>query len=555
MKVIIIGGVAGGATTAARLRRLNENIQITIYEKSGYISYANCGLPYFIGDVITSKSALTLQTPESFKDRFNIDVFVNHEVISINRKKKEIVIKDLLNNKEIIDTYDKLVIATGANPIIPNIEGKELGLTLKNIEDAYKMYDYIKENNVKDALVIGGGFIGLEVIENLRNKNINVTLIEKGSQVLPQVDVELIPIVHEELIKNNVKLKFNKEIAGLFKENGKIVAKFIDKETIKTDMVVFAIGVLPASKLAADCGLVLGIKSSIKVNRYLRTSCKNVYACGDVISIKNLLTENYECIPLAGPANKQARVVANNLAGIKEEYKGTIGTSIIKVFDNVVGFTGLNERQAKGLGYNYDKIYISPNNHASYYPSSEILNMKVMFDKDTYKVLGAQIIGKDGVDKKIDILSFAIFNNISLFDLKDIDFAYAPPFNSAKDPINMISFVLDNLKNNIVNQFFMEDIPNLSKDKNVLFLDVRTVKEYKKCHIKNSVNIPVDELRKRISEVDKTKEIYLICLSGVRSYIASRILSAYGCTSYNLSGGFRLVELNKEKYLSYLESE
>lgn len=539
MKTIIIGGVAGGATCAARLRRLDEYMKITMYEKSGYISYANCGLPYYIGGVIEDKMELTLQTPQSFKARFNVDVKVNCEVIKIDPKNKEVIIKDLINNKEFKDNYDKLVIATGANAIIPNISGKEYGFVIKNVEDTFLIDNYIKENKVKKAVVVGGGFIGLEMVENLVHKGIAVTLVERASQVLLPIDYEMASFIHNELRVNKVNLKLNKELVSINKENGVFKVNLADEE-IDSDLVVFALGVRPNSSLASDIGLNLGIKNSIKVNKYLETSIKDIYACGDVVEIKNHLTNEDSLFSLAGPANKQARIVADNICGLKREYKGALGTSIIKCFNYDVAFVGLNERSIKEKNIKYNKIYLSPNNHASYYPNSSPLNIKILFSLPEYKILGAQIIGSNGVDKRIDILSLAIYNNIPLVMLKDVDFAYAPPYSSAKDPINMAAFIADNLVLGKLKQFYIEDIKSLLILNDGFFLDVRTKKEYEAGHIEGFINFPLDELRQNVPNIPKNKKIYVMCQSALRSYIACKILSNLGYDCYNLAGGYRL---------------
>lgn len=539
MKTIIIGGVAGGATCAARLRRLDEYMKITMYEKSGYISYANCGLPYYIGGVIENKMELTLQTPQSFKARFNVDVKVNCEVIKIDPKNKEVIIKDLINNKEFKDNYDKLVIATGANAIIPNISGKEYGFVIKNLEDTFLIDNYIKENKVKKAVVVGGGFIGLEMVENLVHKGIAVTLVERASQVLLPIDYEMASFIHNELRANKVNLKLNKELVSINKENGVFKVNLADEE-IDSDLVVFALGVRPNSSLASDIGLNLGIKKSIKVNKYLETSIKDIYACGDVVEIKNHLTNEDSLFSLAGPANKQARIVADNICGLKREYKGALGTSIIKCFNYDVAFVGLNERSIKEKNIKYNKIYLSPNNHASYYPNRSPLNIKILFSLPEYKILGAQIIGSNGVDKRIDILSLAIYNNIPLVMLKDVDFAYAPPYSSAKDPINMAAFIADNLVLGKLKQFYIEDIKSLLILNDGFFLDVRTKKEYEAGHIEGFINFPLDELRQNVPNIPKNKKVYVMCQSALRSYIACKILSNLGYDCYNLAGGYRL---------------
>ena len=536
MKVIIIGGVAGGATCATRLRRLNEKIDITIYEKSGYVSYANCGLPYYLGNIIKDKNKLTLQTPKSFKERFNVDVFVNHEVLKVDIKNKEVIVKDLINNKIFNDKYDKLVISTGAKPIIPNIEGKELGLCLKNVEDTFKIEKYLKEKKVKKALVVGAGFIGLEVVDNLCHLGIDVTLVEMQNQVLTPLDIEMSSFIKNELIANNIKLLLNKTLNSLKEENGAIKAIFNNCEDY-FDLVVFALGVSPETSFLKDSGLKLGLKDGIVVNDKLETNICDIYACGDAVIINNLINNKDSLISLAGPANKQARIIADNIYGLNSIYKGGIGTSILKIFNLNCAFVGLNEKYLKNNNIKYNKIYLSPNNHASYYPNSHPLIIKILFNLE-YEILGAQVIGKDMVDKTIDILALAIYKKINLLELQDIDFAYAPPFNSAKAPINMASYIASNIRLGLVKQYDIFDVEKLIKEKDVILLDVRTKEEYERGHIKNYINIPLDDLRCNLSSLDKTKKIYVMCQSALRSYLACRILANLGYDCANLAGGY-----------------
>lgn len=553
MKTIIIGGVAGGATCAARLRRLDEKMSITIIEKTGFISYANCGLPYFLGEVIKDKKELTLQTKESFKARYNVDVLLRHEALNIDRLNKKVLVKNLDTNIEFSLDYDYLVLATGAEAIIPNIKGSELALTLKTVEDTFKIDNYIKEHNVKNAVVVGGGFIGLEVAENLKVRGLDVTLVEKQNQVLAPLDKEMANFVHNNLRRHNIKLLLVKEVVSLTRDFGVTKVNFVD-DKIEADLVIFALGVRPNSSLGMKSGLTLGLKNSIKVDSYLRTSDKAIFACGDVIEVKNSVSDMPSLISLAGPANKQARIVASNICGHKVKYEGALGTSIIKLFDKTIAFTGLNEKTLKYLNYNYNKIYLSPNNHASYYPGSETMTLKIMFKKDDYKILGAQIVGSTGVDKRIDILALAISKHISLLDLKDIDFAYAPPYGSAKDPINMASFIADNLATNTLQQVFLEDVLDSLYNPNIFFLDVRTKKEYSRGHIKNFINIPLDTLRENLTKIPNDKKIYCLCQSALRSYIACSLLKGYGYDTYNIAGGYLLYEesfLDKESKNTY----
>lgn len=541
MKVIIVGGVAGGATAAARIRRLDEKAEIKIFERTGYVSYANCGLPYYIGGEITDSEELTLQTPESFKERFNIDVFVKHEVIKINKEKKTVLVKDLTKNYVFEESYDKLLLAPGARPILPEVVGarNKLIFTLRTVEDTFEIFNYIKSNNIKTATVVGGGFIGLEMVENLTRQKINVNLIQKGDHILNPIDFDMASFLHAELRKNGVNLLLNKNVTGFKEVKGKTVTILEEGEEIESQMVILAIGVLPETNLARDAGLVLGEKNSIVVNEKMETSEKDIYAVGDAVCIKHIVTGNRAVISLAGPANKQGRVVADNICGRNSKFIGGLGSSVLKLFDLTVGMVGLNETQLKRLGVSYEKVILSPANHATYYPGARAMTMKVLFESRTEKILGAQIVGFDGVDKRIDVIATAMFNNMKASDLKDLDLAYAPPYSSAKDPVNMAGFIIDNIVLGTVKQFYFEDIKNLRQDKNAILLDARTEGEFKRAHAEGFVNIPVDSLRKELHKLDKQKKIYVMCQSGLRSYIAARILVQNGFDAYNFAGGFR----------------
>lgn len=551
MKVIIIGGVAGGASCAARLRRLNENAEIIIYEKTNYISYANCGLPYYIGDVIKEESSLTLSTPSSFKKRFNIDVFVNHEVLKIDSLKKQVIVKDLINNTEFVNSYDKLVIATGAKAIKPNfyLEDERV-FTLKTVEDAIKIKEYIKNNTVNNAAIIGGGFIGLEMSENLKSLGLDVALIEGKDHVLNNLDFDIASFVHNNLIKNDIKLYLNTFVDKLIRVNNKIQVIFQDKSIKEFDIIVCSIGVRPESLLGKDIGLELGINNLIKVNEHMETSINDIYAVGDVVEVKNFITCDNSQISLAGPANKQGRIAADNICGIKSTYKGSLASSIIKVFDLSVATTGINEETCKRLNINYEKVIFTSSSHANYYPGGKSLTSKIIYNKDNLDILGGQIIGYDSVDKRIDVLATAIFSKLKATNLKDLDLSYAPPYSTAKDPINMAGFIIENIEQNLVKQFYYEDINNLRKE-DVILLDTRTKTEYERGHAEGFMHIPLDELRNRLTELDKSKPIYVMCQSGLRSYIATRILCQSGFNAYNFAGGYLLYSsVEKSKCLT-----
>lgn len=550
MKYIVIGGVAAGASFACRLRRLDEFAEIKIYEQSNFVSYANCGLPYFVSNVIDDQKQLTLQSPESLKSRFNIDVFVNSKVIKIDKEKKQITILNLKNKTTFIDNYDKLIIATGANAIKIADNNKRI-FELKNVEDSVKLKNTIIDNNYRTAIVLGGGFIGLEIADNLKLSGLDVTLIEGSNHVLANLDYEMASFVHNEIRKNNIKLLLNSYVNKVNTLNDSVEVCLKNNKVIKGDILIQAIGVRPNSELAKDAKLDLSLKDSVKVDDLFTTSDKDIYAVGDVSAVKSIIDDEINYVPLAAIANKEGRFLADNLILNKSEEVKSNLTSILKIFDLSVASTGYNEEVLKRKNINYDKIYLFPNNHASYYPNYSTLNIKILFNKENYDILGAQIIGKDGVDKRVDVLSMAIRFHINGLSLKDVELSYAPPFGSAKDPINMIGFMLNNLKDNLVRQFYLEDLDKIIKDKNAILLDVRDEYEYKHGCIYNSINIPLNSLRKNLNKLDKNKTYYLICYSALRSYYAYRILSQYGYNCYHLAGGYRLYNSVK-KDLDYL---
>lgn len=540
MKVIIVGGVAGGASAAARLRRLDETAEITMYERSGYISYANCGLPYYVGGVITNQSDLTLQTPQSFYNRFRVNVKVLHEVIDINVNDKTITVKNLASGEIFTDSYDKLVLSTGAKALKPNLKGvdEEGVFTLRTVEDTLKIHNYVKEKNVKTAVVVGGGFIGLETAENLARLGISVTIVEAVSQVMGVLDEDMVSQVHALIKANGIKLALGSKIVSL--ENKKCL---LDNESvIDADVILLAMGVVPDTSLI-NGKLNTGIKGSIIVNEKMETSVKDVYAVGDAVEVKHFITGKPSLISLAGPANKQGRIVADNIAGLNSKYDGSMGTSVLKLFDMTIASTGINEKTAKALGYDYDKVILSPASHAGYYPGGKVMTMKVLFDKSENKLLGAQIVGFDGVDKRIDVIATSIKANLKATDLAELELAYAPPYSSAKDPVNMAGFIIENVITGKVKQFYFDDVAKLQKDDDAFLLDTRTPMEYSLGHADGFTNIPVDELRERIGELPKNKTIYVMCQSGLRSYVATRILQGYGFKAYNFAGGYRFYSM------------
>ena len=544
MKVVIVGGVAVGATAAARIRRLDEHAEITIFERTGYISYANCGLPYYIGDVITDSEELILQTSESFFSRFRVNVKIHHEVIAIHTERKTVSVKNLETNEIFEESYDKLILSPGAKPIRPKIIGANSDklLTLRTVEDTFKIKAYIKERNPKSVVLVGGGFIGLELAENMRELGMDVTVVEYAKQLMSPFDADMASFIHNELRKHGVRLVLGRAVEGLEEADGGVKVLLKDDAPLHADMVVLAIGVTPDTALAKEAGLELGIKGAIVVNDRMETSVPDIYAAGDAVQVKNSVTGEDALISLAGPANKQGRIIADNICGLDSRYHGSQGSSVIKVFDMTAALTGINERSAKAAGLDADTVILSPMSHAGYYPGGKVMTMKVVFEKDTYRLLGAQIVGYEGVDKRIDVLATAIRAGMKATDLKDLDLAYAPPYSSAKDPVNMAGFMIDNIANGVLKQWHLEDADKLPRDGSVTLLDTRTATEYSRGHIEGFRNIPVDELRERLDEVEKGKPVYVICQSGLRSYIASRILEGNGYTAYNFAGGFRFYD-------------
>ena len=543
MKVVIVGGVAGGATAAARIRRLDEHAEIVVFERSGYISYANCGLPYYIGGVIEDPEDLTLQTPESFYRRFRIHMKVHHEVIAIHPDRKTVSVKNLETGAVLEESYDKLLLSPGAKAVWPNLPGMESKklFTLRTVEDTFRIKEFVDANKPKSAVMVGGGFIGLEVAENLRELGIEVTIVQRPKQLMNPFDADMASFIHNEVRKHGVKLALGYSVEG-FVENGTGIDVLLKENApLHTDMVVLAIGVTPESALARDAGLALGIKNSILVNDRMETSVPDIYAVGDAVQVKHYVSGEDTLIALAGPANKQGRIAADNICGGDSRYLGSQGSSVIKVFDLTAAATGFNETNARKSGLEADTVILSPMSHAGYYPGGKVMTMKVVFEKGTYRLLGAQIVGYDGVDKRIDVLATAIHAGLKATELKDLDLAYAPPYSSAKDPVNMAGFMIDNISKGL-KQWHLADVEKLPRDGSVTLLDTRTVGEYSRGHLEGFRNIPVDELRERISELESNKPVYVVCQSGLRSYIATRILEGYGFEAYNFAGGFRFYD-------------
>ena len=544
MKVVIIGGVAGGATAAARLRRLNETAEIVVFERSGHVSYANCGLPYYIGGVIEEPEALTLQTPESFFARFRVDMRVRHEVTAIHPDKKTVSVKALETGEEYEEHYDKLILSPGASPTQPRLPGVgiEKVFTLRTVEDTFRMKDYINAHHPKSVVLAGGGFISLELAENLRELEIEVTIVQRPKQLMNPFDPDMAAFIHGEARRHGIRLALGHTVEGFAERDGGVDVLLKDADPLHADMVVLAIGVTPDTALAQEAGLELGLKGSIVVNDRMETSVPDIYAVGDAVQVKHYVTGQDAVISLAGPANKQGRIAADNICGGDSRYLGSQGSSVIKVFDLTAASTGVNETNAKKAGLDVDTVILSPMSHAGYYPGGKLMTMKVVFETGTYRLLGAQIVGYEGVDKRIDVLATAIHAGLTAIQLKDLDLAYAPPYSSAKDPVNMAGFMVENLASGVVKQFHIEDVNALPHDGSVTLLDVRTPQEYAGGHIKGFRNIPVDELRERLDEVEQGKPVYVICQSGLRSYIACRILAGYCYEAYNFAGGFRFYD-------------
>lgn len=544
MKVVIVGGVAGGATAAARIRRLEENAEIIVFERSGYVSYANCGLPYYIGGVITDPGDLTLQTPESFRRRFQIDMRVHHEVISIHPERKSVTVRNLETGESFEESYDKLLLSPGAKPTRPPLHGQTLDslFTLRTVEDTLRIRNFVEKRKPKSVVLAGGGYIGLELAENLRDLGLQVTIVQRPKQLLTPFDPDMAAFVHSAMRKKGIHLLLGCQVDGFEAQEGGLKVLLKDRDPLIADMGILAIGVTPDTDLAKDAGIALGIKGSILVNDRMETSLPDIYAVGDAVEVHHFITGKKTLISLAGPANKQGRIAADNICGRNSTFLGSQGSSVIKIFQMTAAATGINERMAKDAGISYDKVYLSPASHATYYPGGTVMTMKVLFEKETYKLLGAQIVGYDGVDKRIDVLATAMHAGMSALQLKDLDLAYAPPYSSAKDPVNMAGYLIDNLANQTLKQFFWDEVDHLPRDGSVTLLDTRTPAEYAASHSDGFINIPVDELRHHLDRIQRDKPVYVLCQSGLRSYLACRILMQHGFDCYNLSGGYRLYQ-------------
>jgi len=557
LKVLIVGGGAGGASAAARLRRLDESAEIIMFEKGEFISYANCGLPYYIGEVIKEKEKLVVQTPEKMRERFNIDVRTFSEVIRIDRKNKMIEVRDIAGDTVYSEKYDKLILSPGAEPVKPKFPGIDSPriFTLRNIPDTYRIKKFIDTERPNRAVVVGAGFIGLEVAENLRRMGVKVTIVELADHVIGPLDFDMAALVHQHLKTKEVEFYLKDAVKAFSTGKADIDVELASGRILKTDMVILGIGVKPDSKLASEAGLSLGKHGGIEVNEYMQTSDPDIYAVGDAVEVRDYIYglvhenagEGKVLIPLAGPANKQGRIAANNIAGRMEKYTGTQGTSIVKVFDITVAITGSNERMLKKNGIEYERSYTHSPSHAGYYPGSIPLSIKLLFSRKDGKILGAQIIGYEGVDKRIDVIATAIRAGMTVFDLEKLELAYAPPYSSAKDPVNIAGFAASNILKGDVDIFHWDEVAGLDREK-VMLIDVRTKMEYDIGTIEGAVNIPVDELRVRINELPRDKDIYLFCQVGLRGYVAARMLKQKGFRNVkNLSGGYKTYQLAVQK--------
>ena len=538
-KIIIVGGVAGGASAAARLRRLDETLDIIILEKGDYISFANCGLPYHISNVIPNRESLFLQTPESLKKRLNIEARIANEVISIDKDHKTVTVKDLNTNSTYVESYDKLILSPGASPIKPNISGLEKAknlFTLRNVPDTDKIKNFIKEHNPKTATIVGGGFIGLEMAENLHHLGIDITIIEMAKQILPPIDYEMAAIAQNKLLEKNIKLILNNGLKEIKNAGNTIVLN--DSSELDTDLIILSIGVKPETNFTKTADIALNSRGGIIVDEYFKTSIPHIYAIGDAIEIPNYLTQIPTMVPLASPANRQGRLVADNICGIKAPYKGVLGSAVVKLFDLTIATTGLNENQLIKNNIHFKVIHLHPGAHAGYYPNPTPISLKLLFSPIDGKIFGAQALGKEGVEKRIDVIATAIKGNLTIEDLAELELCYAPPFSSAKDPVNMAGYIAENVLSNIVKTFQWHEVFNINND-NFFILDVREPAENKYEAIDNSVNIPLGQLRSRLNELPQDKIIYVYCQVGLRGYLACRILIQNGFDCRNLDGGYK----------------
>ncbi len=545
-KILIVGGVAGGASAAARLRRLDETAKIIMLERGDYISFANCGLPYHIGGTIENRGDLLLQTPEGFQKRFNVEVRTKNEVVKIDRNKKQLEILDRDSGDTYVEEYDQLILSPGAEPVrppIPGIESERI-FTLRNVQDTDKINAFIDAHQPKRAVIIGGGYIGLEMAENLRERGMLVAVVEMLDQVMPLMDKEMAGLLHDQLHRHNVALWLNDAVVSFQESDDRLTVGLKSDMELSCDFAILAIGVRPEVKLAKEANLEIGPTGGIKVGPDLRTSDPDIYAIGDAIEVQDFVLGKPVLVPLAGPANKQGRMAADNICGKNRTYNGTQGTAILKVFDLTAAMTGANEKTLVKSNVAYEKLYIHPANHVGYYPGAKQMHIKLLFTKSEGKILGAQIVGSDGVDRRIDLFAVAIRAGLTVFDLQELELAYAPPYGSGKDAVNMAGFAASNMLEGTVDVAHWDQLEDGD-----FILDVRTSGEFKRAHVPSAVNIPVDELRNRLNELPKESAIHAYCVVGIRSYIACRILMQNGFTVKNISGGFLTYSAYQNKEL------
>lgn len=545
-KVLIVGGVAGGASAAARLRRLDENAEIIMFERDEYISFANCGLPYYIGESIQERSKLLVQTPEAMKQRFNIDVRIRSEVTAVNGGKKTVTVHSR-DHGTYEESYDYLILSPGAKPIKPPIPGIDHAkiFTLRNIPDTDRIKTYIDQQDVHKAIIIGGGFIGIEMAENLVHRGIQVTIVEAAPHILAPFDSDMVTYAEKELQEHGVRFALGDGVKSFKEESNGIVVGLQSGKELDADMVILAIGVHPDTAFLRDSGIELGSRGHIIVNKKMETNMPGIYAVGDAVEVTHFINGQKTAIPLAGPANKQGRIAADNVSGIESVYKGTQGTSIIKIFDLTGAATGLNERALQQSNQSYRIVHVHPASHATYYPGAKPIALKLIFNDDG-KILGAQAFGQDGVDKRMDVIATIIRLNGTIEDLAELELSYAPPFSSAKDPVNMAGYVAQNVLAKKTEVFLPRDLLEWDKEK-IQLIDVRTEIEYANGAITGTVNIPVDQLRDRISEIDTSKETWVYCQVGLRGYTASRILAQKGFKVKNLTGGYKTYSMEQYK--------
>ncbi|MGG4107170.1 CoA-disulfide reductase [Paenibacillus lautus] len=538
-KIVIVGGVAGGASAAARLRRLDESSTIILVERGEYISFANCGLPYYIGETIQDRNKLMVQTVPGLSSRYQLDIRNLSEVTSIQRDEKMVTIKNLKTGETYAESYDYLILSPGAKAIVPDIPGLSESrnvFTLRNIPDTDRIKQFVDNDNPKEAVVVGGGFIGLEMAENLADRGIQVTVIEMANQVMAPLDYEMAAIVHSHLKEKGVRLILEDGVRA-FHDGGQRIELSSGKQ-ITTDMILLSIGVRPENSLAIDADLPVNDRGGIQVNEYLQTADPNIYAIGDAIEVRDFILQSPTIIPLAGPANRQGRLVADHIYGKNNRYKGTLGSSIAKIFDLTVAATGANEKRLKQMNAPYQAIHIHPSSHAGYYPGAYPISLKLLFHPETGQIYGAQAVGADGVDKRIDVIATAIKGNLSVWDLTELELSYAPPYSSAKDPVNYAGYVASNMLDGLVEAVQWDEIDDLVR-KGATLIDVREPKERDAGYIEGSINIPLNDLRNRLKELPENETLYVTCQVGLRGYLAARILAEHGFSVKNLDGGWK----------------